>query len=161
MPAYTTADFRKNLAPNGLGKRPVSASIIIAADNDYTLYVNGEVIGRGSNFRESQSYCVNLASELLLGCTCHSVFAVSVLNEPGTGGVATPAALITAIDVNYDDGTSSTIVSDASWRANSQTPNFQNTDFDDSAWPNAVVVGNANSPPWGVPSIPPVLAACN
>ena len=152
MPPYTTADFRKDLAPDG--KTPVTASIIIAADNEYTLYVNGDLIGHGTDFKQSQSYCVSFEPG------CDNVFAVSVLNRPGTGGVASPAALLTAIEVKYDDGTSATFVSDASWRAHSDTPGFQNAGFDDSTWSNAVIVGNANSGPWGEPSIPP-LAVCN
>ena len=147
MPANAVADFRQDFAAP-IGKIPVSASIIIAADNVYTLYVNGEKIGSGNNFREGQNYCVDLEPG------CNNVFAISVLNEPGAGGVATPAALITTISVTYIDGTSSTIVSDAGWRAHSDTAGFQNVNFDDSAWPYAVVVGNANSPPWGVPSLP-------
>lgn len=151
VPALATADFRKDFAAPD-GKIPVSASIIISADNVYTLYVNGEKIGTGNNFQQSQSYCVDLEPG------CNNVFAVSVLNEPGAGGVATPASLITAIDVTYIDGTSTTIVSDPSWRAHdNETPGFESVNFDDSAWPNAVVVGNADSPPWGVPSIPSVL----
>jgi len=150
VPANTTADFRLDFAAP-FGKTPVSASIIISADNVYTLYVNGEQIGHGEDFQESQNYCVDLEPD------CNNVFAVAVLNEPGAGGVATPAALITAIDVTYIDGTSDTIVSDASWRAHSETAGFESAGFDDSAWPFAVVVGNANSPPWGVPSIPSVL----
>ena len=150
MPAFAKADFRQDFtAP--IGKTPKSASIIIAADNAYTLYVNGQQIGTGNNFKESQSYCVDLEPN------CDNVFAVAVLNEPGAGGAASPAALITAIDITYFDGTSTTIVSDASWRANSDTPGFESVGFDDSAWPNSVVVGNSGSPPWGVISLPSAL----
>ena len=135
-------DLRKDFtAP--FGKIPVSANIIIAADNAYTLYVNGELIGHGDNFHISQGYCVKLEPG------CNNVFAVAVQN---TGG---PAALITAINVTYTDDTSDIIVSDPSWRANTETAGFESVNFDDSAWPFAVVVGNADSPPWGVPSLPP------
>jgi hypothetical protein len=152
VPPDVTADFRLDFAAPQ-GKIPVSANIIIAADNAYTLYVNGKEIGQGNQLRVSQNYCVDLKPY------CNNVFAVAVLNKPGVGGVATPAALITAIEITYFDGTSTTTVTDASWRANSETAGFQNPDFDDSAWPHAVVVGNANSSPWGVPSIPSPLCA--
>jgi hypothetical protein len=145
VPALATADFRQDFAAP-FGKIPVSANIIIAADNNYTLYVNGELIGQGYDFQESQGYCVKLEPG------CNNVFAVAVQNQDT---VPTPAALITAINVTYTDGTSTIIVSDVSWRANSDTPGFESVDFDDSAWPYAVVVGNADSPPWGVPSLPP------
>ena len=45
-------------------------------------------------------------------------------------------------------------MSDASWRANSETAGFENPDFNDSNWPYAVVLGDANSAPWGIPSLP-------
>jgi len=153
VPALATADFRLDFAAP-LGKIPVSAKIIIAADNIYTLYVNGVLIGHGDDFRISQGYCVKLEPG------CNNVFAVAVQNALNAG-VPSPAALITAIDVTYIDGTSTIIVSDASWRANSDTAGFERVDFDDSAWPYAVIVGNANSPPWGMPSLPPSDPTCS
>ena len=142
-------DFRKDFTAEP-EKIPVSADIIIAGDNTYTLYVNGKLIGQGNNWQVAQGYCVELTPQA--GCT--TVFAVAVQN----GGTApNPAALITAISVNYNDGTSSMIVSDDSWRANSETAGFENPDFNDSTWPYAVVVGNLNSPPWS-PNYPTVPA---
>ena len=111
----------------------------------YTLYVNGASIGQGDNFQQSQGYCVKLGS----GC---NVFAVAVQNG---GTTPSPAALLVAINVTYNDGTSSIVVSDDSWRANGQTAGFQDVDFDDSMWPYAVIVGaSASSAPWGLPALP-------
>lgn len=76
VPALATADFRKFFA-TPFGKLPVSADIIIAADNIYTLYVNGELIGHGDNFKESQGYCVKLESG------CNNVFVVAAQNQAG------------------------------------------------------------------------------
>ena len=143
MPALATADFRRDFAAP-FGKIPVSANIIIAADNNYTVFVNGELIGQGYDLQESQGYCVKLESGY------NNVFAVAVQN---LGTTPNPAALITAINITYTDGTSTIIVSDASWRTNSETVGFENVDFDNSAWPYAVVVEDADSPPWGGPSL--------
>ena len=120
MPALATADFRRDFAPP-FGKIPLFANIIIAADNDYTLYVNGELVSQGYNFRESQGYCVKLESGY------SNVFAVAIQNS---GTTPNPAALITAINVTYTDGTSTIIVFDASWRANNETAGFERVDFD-------------------------------
>ena len=129
-------------------KRVLSANIIIAADDNYTLYVNGVLIGQGNNYRQSQSYCVKLDST-----TTTNIFAVAVQNQ---GTAPNPAALLVAIKLTYIDGTSTTVVSDDTWHANSETvAGFQSVGFDDSAWPYAVVVDNANSPIWGLPSPPP------
>jgi hypothetical protein len=140
-------DFRKDFTAEP-GKTPVSANIIIAGDNTYTLYVNGKLIGQGNNWQIAQGYCV----ELISGCT--NVFAVAVQNQPD---IPTPAAFIAAINVTYSDYTSSMIVSDATWRANNETAGFEKVGFEDSTWPYAVLVGNLNSPPWG-PGYPTVPA---
>ena len=141
MPALATADFRLDYFDR---KNAVHANFMIAADDNYTLYIDGELIGQGNNYRVSQTYCVKLDS------TLHThIFAVAVQNQ---GAVPNPAALLVAINIVYTDGTSTTVVSDATWRANNDTAGFESVGFDDSAWPYAVVVGNADSPIWGLPS---------
>ena len=120
---------------------------MIAADDNYTLYVNGGFIGQGYNYQEGQSYCVKLDFT-----TTRNVFAVAVQNQ---GTAPNPAALLVAINIIYIDGTTITAVSDATWRANNnEIAGFESVGFDDSAWPDAVVVGNADSPTWGLPSLP-------
>ena len=143
MSALVTAYFRQDFNDP---KRAHFANIIIAADDNYALYVNGEFIGQGYNYRQSQSYCVKLDST-----TTTNIFAVTVQNQ---GTAPNPAALLAAINVIYIDGSSTTVVSDATWRANNQTvAEFESVGFDDSAWPYAVSV---DSPPWGLlPSPPP------
>ena len=151
---WTSSDGASNVAPLAtayfrLGyfdpKNALYANVMIAADDNYTLYVNGELIGQGNNYRISQTYCVKLDS------TAHTrVFAVAVQNQ---GTVPNPAALLVAINIVYTDITTATVVSDANWRANNnEIAGFESVGFDDSAWPYAVVVGNADSPIWGLPS---------
>ena len=83
-----------------------------------------------------------------------NVFAVEFENEPPTS----PGALISAIQVTYTDGTTYTMVSDGTWRANNAIPGFQNPGYNDVHWPHAVVLGNANSSPWHTPTLPPPLS---
>jgi hypothetical protein len=80
VPPDVTAGFRLDFAAP-YGKIPVSANIIIAADNVYTLYINGKEIGQGNHLRVRQNYCVDLKPD------CNNVFAVAVLDEPVAGGV--------------------------------------------------------------------------
>ena len=137
------ANFRYDFVPT-FRKAPVSANIIVTGDDFYTLYVNGELIGRGYSYTQSRGYCVKLGPGI-------NVFAVAVQNG---GAVPNPAGLLAAISVTYSDGTTSTIVSDANWRANGVTAGFQNVGFDDSTWPSAVVIGNSGDAPWHVTSLP-------
>ncbi|KAF8624375.1 hypothetical protein AX15_005908 [Amanita polypyramis BW_CC] len=140
VPPYERADFRYDFTSPG-GKSASSAQILITGDNNYTLWVNGELIGGGNDWQTSQSYCVALNP-------INNVFAAETVNFPPNNN---PSAFISAIQVNFVGGSSQIIVSDASWRANNATTGFQSPSFDDSNWPHAVIVGNANSAPWHVP----------
>ena len=145
--------LRRDYYPTN-GKTPLSAEILITADNAYTLWVNGEEIGAQANFHQAFRYCVPLES----GC---NVFAVEGQNAPSTGpsNVGNAAGVISAIKIRYTDGFTDTIVTDAEWHAISgAVPGFQQVAFDDSAWPAAFVEGPiGTTAPWntiGV-TIPP------
>jgi hypothetical protein len=69
------------------------ASILITANDDYTLYINGVPIGSGSNWQVAQHYTVNFVAG-----TTEVVFAVLATNV--TPSAATTAALIVAAKIN-------------------------------------------------------------
>ncbi|KAK2464633.1 hypothetical protein APHAL10511_003326 [Amanita phalloides] len=143
VPPYELADFRYDFSPL-LGMTAAAAEILIAADNNYTLWVNGQYIGQGNNWAQSQDYCVTLNPG-------HNLFAVETENQPPIS----PSALLAAIQITYTDGTKQTIVSDGSWRVNNVTAGFQYPAYDDSAWLYAIVLAGANGPPWHTPASPP------
>ncbi|KAF8348019.1 hypothetical protein F5887DRAFT_674775 [Amanita rubescens] len=145
VPAYAVGDFRHDLTVWPGEPYPVSAEIIITADNNYTLWVNGNVVGQGNNWEMAQEYCVALNPY-------YNVFAAQVINGPG--GAINPAALLAAIEIFYSDGKTKTIVSDSSWRANGASPGFQSLFYDDLFWTHAYKLGTANSAPWHTPSLP-------
>ncbi|KAF8626634.1 hypothetical protein AX15_004775 [Amanita polypyramis BW_CC] len=114
VPPYERADFRYDFTSPG-GKSASSAQILITGDNNYTLWVNGELIGGGNDWQTSQSYCVVLNP-------VNNVFAAETVNFPPNNN---PSVFISAIQVNFVGGSSQIIVSDASWRANNATTGFQ------------------------------------
>ncbi|KAK0432656.1 lectin [Armillaria borealis] len=142
--------FRK-IIPHTNTKCPVCATIIVIADNRYTLYANGAEIGSGIAYEgsgsTSQVYTVGLSPEI------DNVIAINATN---TGG---PAGLIATIQVDYLDGTSETFVTDASWKTlqTATASGFENPSLDDSAWTAANVQGKAGMAPWGAISLPPAL----
>ncbi|KAJ6500576.1 lectin [Mycena sanguinolenta] len=146
--------FRKDFtAP--LGKTPVQADVILTADNSLTLYVNGDEVGTGGDFRFAERFCVPLRP-------CLNVFAVTAVN----GATApNPAGLLAAIEITYTDGTISTIVSDTTWRASTTVPTgYEQLSFDDNSWTPATAEGAYGIAPWGqiaIPSDPPVLSLTN
>lgn len=142
VPPYELGDFRYDFT-SPFGKRAASAEIVIAGDNKYTLWVNGEYVGQGDNWPEGQEYCVGLEPE-------RNIFAVEIENAPPTS----PAALLSAIQITYTDGTTHTIVTDGTWRAHNAVPGFQSPGYNDAQWSHAVVLGDANSSPWHTPTLP-------
>ncbi|KAF9041902.1 lectin [Hymenopellis radicata] len=134
--------FRKTIeAP--CDKVPVCSKIVITADNEYTLYVNGNEIGSGDNFGSAQAYAVSGLN------ATENVFAVDATN---TGG---PAALIAIILIAYNDGTTETFITDPTWKAFTSIPaGFEEPGFDDSAWQGATDEGPYGTLPWGNVVIP-------
>lgn len=122
---------------------------MFCSDNAYTLFVNGNQIGSGSSFTRADGYTVALRPTGL------NVFAVSGTNVPPGG----PAAIIAAILVMYSDGTSETIVTDATWKTLRSAPpaGFQQPGFDDSTWIASNTQGLDGVAPWGQTAIPPAL----
>ncbi|PBK58181.1 hypothetical protein ARMSODRAFT_1091322 [Armillaria solidipes] len=142
--------FRKTI-PHTNAKCPVCATIVVIADNCYTLYANGAEIGSSIAYERSgstsQVHTVGLSPEI------NNVIAINATN---TGG---PAGLIVTIRVDYLDGTSETFVTDASWKTprTATASGFENPSLDKSAWIAANVQGKAGMAPWGAISLPPAL----
>ncbi|KAJ7905737.1 lectin [Mycena olivaceomarginata] len=114
--------FRKDFVPP-LGKTPIQADIAITVDNSFTLYVNGGQVGTGGDFTNAERFCVPLRS-------CLNVFAVTAVNGATTPN---PAGLLVAIQITYSDGTTSTIVSDTTWRTSITIPaGYEQLSFDDN-----------------------------
>ncbi|KAJ7473539.1 hypothetical protein FB451DRAFT_293661 [Mycena latifolia] len=133
-PVDALRSFRKAfVAPEG--KTPVLAHILCVSDDDHTFFVNGRVVSSGP-FAVPRSVCVGLNP-------CLNVFAVKVQNSGGG-----PAGLLVAIRVTYSDGTTSTLVTDASWRVDMEVkPGFEGLAFDDSSWNTAYVFANNDQGP--------------
>jgi signal transduction histidine kinase len=122
------------------------ARLRITADNSYEVYLDGDKIGQGADWRRLTEYDLTL----WLTPGVH-VLAVQAFNEVGAAG------LVAGITVDLDDGRALEIPSDASWRIvpegqrgwrhkTSPLPN----------WPTARVVARLHDYP-GFPNRPQVL----
>lgn len=136
------------------GKTTSSAAILISVDDQYTFYVDGELIGASPNITDSwesaQFFNVSINST-------STVFAVRGTNLPdvATGG-AGPAGLIAGIQITFSDGTTSSISTNGSWKATADIPdNFQLPSTDDSQWDTATVLDTYGSGPWGTSVVIP------
>jgi len=116
------AYFRKAFS---ISRKPEMAKVFVSAHNDYLLYCNGQLLGRGP--ARSDPYCYgqyNAYDVTKLLKTGSNVFA-AVGHWLGTWGVdagvnAKPAFLLEA-RLGYPDGSTSTIRTDESWKALAHT----------------------------------------
>ena len=107
------------------------ASISVAADNVYELYVNGKRLGSGSNFRAPDVYA--LGDVLTPG---KNRLRIVVVNE---GETPNPAGVIAALDFGDLASNLSPILTDETWT----------TDGEDGE-SAAVEIGNYSTSPWGL-----------
>ncbi|KAG6835680.1 hypothetical protein H0H93_015774, partial [Arthromyces matolae] len=160
-PLAPTGDraFRRTYTPPS-GRPAISADILIAVDDEFVLYVNGQNIGTSPQrtdelgWRNAQRYTVSLISGT-------NVFAIRAtnLNDPNTGGDSSAGVLI-AIIITLSDGTTTTITGDTSWKGNSNIPNsFIDVSFDDSSWETPIILGQYGMSPWSTAVVVPTSAS--
>jgi signal transduction histidine kinase len=124
-----------DLPPN---KRASNARLIMSVDNEYTLFLDGQLIGRMDDWREYWEYDVTL-----LMTPGQHVLAVNAYNSAGYAG------MIFGLHVDFEDGDILEIKSDPSWKVVPQgTRRWKTRNSALSAWRPATVVGELGSPPW-------------
>ena len=121
-----------------------SAEAVVTADNLYTLYVNGKLVGQSSADPNhwSQPRRFDVAGLLKPG---RNVVAVEAVNtSPG------PAGLLLRLVVQTGDGHSTVLSTDAAWKSHAKSAKgWHLPAFDDAAWPAAYVVAPYGGGPWG------------
>ncbi|HEY3267906.1 MAG TPA: family 78 glycoside hydrolase catalytic domain [Armatimonadota bacterium] len=163
--------FRRSFT---LDSAPLSASVKVAADSRYILYVNGQRVGRGSSrcFKAHQYYdtwdirpYLN-AGQNVIAALVHFYGEGTLQYQIGRPGFLCDASIITS-------SCATAIRSDSTWRAllskawDRTQPRMSNgvgyadlfdarlepagwtqATFDDSTWPAAQEIGAAGMPPW-------------
>ncbi|KAJ6535263.1 hypothetical protein DFH09DRAFT_1284045 [Mycena vulgaris] len=132
VPAGSRA-FRRTFTP-APGQTPMIANIAIAANNQYTLYVNGVPIGNGTNRAVAQHYVVNFTPG-----TSEVVLAILATN---TGTAASTAGVLLFMEVNMVPSgrvgctAGAFILTNTLWKSTTGAipAGFEQPDFDDSAW---------------------------
>jgi len=117
------------------------AHFVVNADDSSRIWLNGKKIARkGTGW--SQFETLDVTKLLHAG---RNVFAIAVTN-----GSVGPAGLIGFVDVRFDDKKRLSAVTDANWKvANKAHAGWTGTQFDDSAWVKAKVLGPVSMAPWG------------
>ena len=123
-----------------LGAKPQAAELWITADNLYTAYVNGQKVGAGSQWKNIDKY--DVAKHLVVG---KNVLAIQATNQDGVAGA------IARLHIKTADKKDLFVVTDAKTKITQKAgKDWLKTDFDDSTWFNAIVLGDPSIAPWNL-----------
>lgn len=132
-----TRYFRTTLE---LRAAPVAASLMMTADDEFTLYVNGKEVGSGTVWMELHRF--NLAPYLTAG---QNVIAVKATNTQSG-----PAGLIGWGKATLPSGETVPLATGKAWRVWTEGPQgWQTAGFDDAAWEQASELTGIKGGPWG------------
>lgn len=127
------------------GRTIEQARLRLTADDSFTVFLNGRELGSHGGWNSAKEYH-DIAGDLRTG---KNVLAVRAENAKGPKD-QNPAGLIVVLDIQLDDHTVTSIVSDKTWRTSPDSPEgWQGPAFDDKVWPLAIVAAKFGEGPWG------------
>jgi alpha-L-rhamnosidase len=169
--SYNYAYFRKTFV---VTNKPHLAKVYVTGHNDYILYCNGKLLGRGparcDPYHYGQYNAYDVTKLLTTGTNVFAAIGHWRKNWNNAGVDAQPAFLLEA-RFDYPNGSSTTIGTDSAWKVLAHTafieirpPNFignpwdrtiqfdsrrepldwRKVDFDDSGWDFATVVDRSD-----------------
>ena len=121
-----------------------SAELLIAADNLYTVYLNGRYVGESEADPNAWQHAkrFDVAAMLAAG---HNGIAIEAVNT-----AQGPAGLLVRLTVELTDGQKTEWITNPSWKYAIEEPvNWQQPGLNDQAWPTAVSLGGFGVAPWG------------
>jgi len=167
------AYFRKTFM---VTNQPSLAKVYVTAHNDYLLYCNGQLLGRGparcNPYLYGQYNSYDVTGLLKPGTNVFAAIGHWSGNWRNAVGINAEPAVLLQARLDYPDGSSVTIGSDASWKVLAHTAyietnptyfgsgsnnraaiqfdsrqgptGWQTADFDDSGWDSATVVDRSH-----------------
>jgi len=138
LPAPGKRYFRKSFQ---LPNKPIeNAKVLISVDHAYVLYINGEKVSEGNNWRKVDK--IEVSQYLKIG---QNTIAVEGENE---GKIGNPAGVLFSMQVNYKSGDTLQIDSDRSWTSTDELPKkgWTTDDFEEEDWKQVKNYGTQN---WG------------
>jgi hypothetical protein len=118
------------------------ATLLVTADNSYSAYVNGTLVGQGQDYTVATP--LSVTAQLQPGTNLIAIAASNGGTSPNAAG------LIGKLILTYADGSQTNVQMDATWKSqNSLQTNWQLPGYDDSLWTNSLVLGAFGIGPWG------------
>ena len=129
--------FRKTFSM----QNPEAGELRIAADNRFELFVNGERVGRGEDWRQMEVY--DISTQLKTGLNTVAVHVTNV--DAGSAG------LVARVLVKEEGDTFQDYSTDATWRTSVRNyQSWTSPEFPDSQWVAAKSYGKLGATlPWG------------
>jgi HEAT repeat protein len=121
-----------------------SAELLIAADNLYTAYLNGQFAGESEADPNAWNRVKRIDVAPLLAAG-NNVLAIEAINTaPGAAG------LLVRLAVELMDGQKAELTTNPAWKCTTEEPpNWQQPGLNDQAWSAAVSLGAFGTAPWG------------
>ena len=123
-------------------RKVVRAAFLIAADDGFTLYLNGHDSGNGSSWKTPVS--LDVAGRLQPG---RNALGIKVTNG---GDTPSPAGLLGKLVVLFDGGEPLVVPIDSSWQGSRQPgERWKWADYDAAGWQSCSVIARHGDAPWG------------
>jgi len=140
--APAEARFFRRVVSIPAGWHVARATVIMTADDGFTLFVNGEWVSQSEGHPNAVE--AEIAAQLRPGA---NTLAVAAYNKPGPP--QNPAGLIGVLRVELEGGEPLVVTTDAQWRcAKAEADGWRRVDFDDSQWAQAKALGPYGMGPW-------------
>ncbi|HEX6355015.1 family 78 glycoside hydrolase catalytic domain [Actinophytocola sp.] len=129
------------------GRTVTRALLVATADDDFTLYVDGERVLHSPE--QVDGWKIGRFTDVTRRIQGSRLTLAAVATNRGNVAV-NPGGLLVRLVLDLDDGTQHQVVTDGEWRvADAEHPGWQQPDFDDSAWSRATVLASYGAGPWG------------
>jgi hypothetical protein len=133
--------FRRVLALEGVAGIQ-SARMVMTADNEFELWVNGRRAGGGDDF--THTYTMDCTRLLVPGTNLLAVLGVNAADFPN------PAGLVGNLVIKYRDGRTVQVPTDGQWEAAMMAQGNWRSDLAAPvAWQLAMELGAVGMEPWG------------
>ena len=121
-----------------------SAELLVAADNLYTVYLNGRYVGESAADPNAWQHAKRFDVAALLAAGHNGIAIEAVNTAQGAAG------LLVRLTVELTDGQKTELITNPSWKyATGEPANWQQPGLNDQAWPAAVSLGGYGVAPWG------------
>lgn len=123
-------------------RKVTQANFLVAADDGFTLYINGHDSGNGSNWKTPAN--LDVTGRLQPGKNGLGFKVTNGGNQPS------PAGLMGKLVIWFTTGAPLVVPIDATWRSSTEPgERWKWADYDEAQWASSAVIAKHGDSPWG------------